>query len=74
MKKGVGSIAEAVKGEVNLNQDRVRFSPAKRHLLTRDQKISLISTLCNLHGYNSQTTITVNWSDPKTLLVPHMNL
>ena len=65
---------KALEGEVILNKDRVRFSPAKRNLLTKDYKIMAISTICNLHSYNSQTTITLNLNDPKTLLAPHMNL
>ena len=74
MRKKVGSVMKALEGEVILNKDRVRFSPAKRNLLTKDYKIMAISTICNLHSYNSQTTITLNLNDPKTLLAPHMNL
>ena len=42
MRKKVGSVMKALEGEVILNKDRVRFSPAKRHLLTKDYKISAI--------------------------------
>ena len=57
-----------------LNKDRIKFSPAKRGLLTKDVKISAISNICNMHSYNSQSSITLNLENASTLLVPHLNL
>lgn len=65
---------QALEGEVILSKDRVKFSPAKRSLLTKDYKIDLISQICSYHTKNAASSINLDLQDPCSILAPHYNL
>ena len=65
---------KTLEGEVALSKNRVKFTPAKRGLLTKDERISLIQKIFHLYANNSQSSLALNLKDPSSILPPHLNL
>lgn len=74
MRQNINAVFKTIKGEVDLSNKKVSFSPANRSLMDQDQSMRYLGNLFDIHTSNSLNCINVKIEDASCIFVPHRNL